>query len=161
MLNSAFGCIGSAARFFFLEMPLFQRVAGAPTGSNIRYWWFVFWPYICGNGCGKKRTHFPFIVVIMENHYRAYFYVSIWRPKRRIRKELWPWGLCVEYPQRGFALLEVHWHIEITNIKLQISNNFQWPKFENPNDVSSWKVLVIEYWNLVLVICDFRHKTPR
>jgi len=29
------------------------------------------------------------------------------------------------YPQRGFALLEVHGLIEIPNIKLQISNNFQ------------------------------------
>jgi hypothetical protein len=29
------------------------------------------------------------------------------------------------YPQRGFALLEVHGFIEIPNIKLQISNNFQ------------------------------------
>ena len=77
---------------------------------------------------------------------------------------------CSESPQlgeRGFALLEVHWFIEIPNIKLQISNNFQCPKFENPNNVSSWKVLVIEYWNLrftcnlVLGVCDFSHKTPR
>jgi len=29
------------------------------------------------------------------------------------------------YPQREFALLEVHGFIEIPNIKLQISNNFQ------------------------------------
>ena len=93
-------------------------------------------------------------------------------------KESWPKGPGFDYPQRGFALLAVHWLIEITNIKLQITNNFQWPKFENPNNVSPWKVLVIEYWNLrparsclamaggfiwdlVLGICDFKHKTPR
>jgi hypothetical protein len=47
-------------------------------------------------------------------------------------------------------------------------------KFKNPNNVSVWKVLVIEYWNLefiwnlparrlfggVVGICDFRYKTP-
>ncbi len=71
------------------------------------------------------------------------------------------------YPHRGFALLEFHWLIEIPNIKSQISNKFQWPKFKNPNNVLSWKVLVIEYWNLrficnlVLGICTFRHKNPR
>ena len=82
-------------------------------------------------------------------------------------KESWPRGPGFGLPQRGFALLAVHWFIEIPNIKLQITNNFQWPKFENPNNVSPWKVLVIEYcnlrfiWDLVLIICDFRHKTPR
>ena len=70
-------------------------------------------------------------------------------------------------PQRGFTLLAVHWFIEIPNIKLQITNNFQWPKFKNPNNVSPWKVLVIEYcnlrfiWDLALGICNFRHKNPR
>ena len=29
------------------------------------------------------------------------------------------------YPQRGFGLLEVHLIMKITNIKSQISNNFQ------------------------------------
>ena len=167
MSNSAFGCIESAARFFFSAAPWFRSDVGDRTDSDIPYWWSVLWRRICGSGCGKNRIRFHFTIVIMGNRHKAFLHVSILRPKRRIRKELWSWGLCVESPQRGFALLEVHWHIEITNIKLQISNNFQWPKFENTNDVSSWKVLVIEYWNLrficnlVLVICDFRHKTAK
>ncbi len=88
-------------------------------------------------------------------------------------KVSWHRGPGFGYPQRGFAFLEGQWFIEIPNIKLQISNgstssppwakskgNFQWPKFENPNNVSPWKVLVtcreplgrtIEYWNLKFI----------
>ena len=83
---------------------------------------------------------------------------TVKNPGQRSRLWLSPEGICFV----GSLLI-----IEITNIKSQISNNFQGPKFENPNNVSPWKVLVIEYWilrficNLVLGICDFRHKTPR
>jgi hypothetical protein len=50
------------------------------------------------------------------------------------------------------------------NSKLQITNNKQITMTEIQNSKHVW---VIEYWNLkficnlVLGICDFRHKTPR
>ncbi|MBI9085956.1 MAG: hypothetical protein JEZ11_20315 [Desulfobacterales bacterium] len=57
--------------------------------------------------------------------------------------------------------------MEITNIKSQISNNIQRPKFEKPNNVPSRKALGFEnwdlefVWHLVLGIFDFSRKASR